>query len=56
MFLLIKDQIHSAMKANLKRHTEFDEHTSLYHNPKWQSWWFEKVEKELNQTLSPSSE
>jgi hypothetical protein len=46
----IKDQINAAMEANLKRQAEFDDDTSLFHNPRRQQWWSWTVEDELKQT------
>jgi hypothetical protein len=46
----IKDRINAAMEANLKRQAEFDEDTSLFHNPRRQRWWSWTVEDELKQT------
>jgi hypothetical protein len=44
---LIKDRINTAMEASLKRQAEFDEDTSLFHNPRRQQWWSWTVEDEL---------
>ena len=46
----IKEMINAAMKANQKRHQEFDEDTSLFYSPSWQAWWLWTVEEELKQT------
>jgi hypothetical protein len=46
----IKDRINAAMEANLKRQAEFDEDTSLFHNPRRQQWWFWTVEDELKRS------
>ena len=46
----INDRINTAMKANLKRHAQFDKDTSLSYNPKWQQWWLSSVEDELKQS------
>jgi hypothetical protein len=43
----IKERINAAMEANLKRQAEFDEDTSLFHNPRRQQWWSWTVEDEL---------
>ena len=43
----IKDRINAAMEANLKRQAEFDDDTSLFHNPRRQRWWSWTVEDEL---------
>ena len=48
----INDMINSAMKANQKRHEEFDKDTSLFYSPSWQAWWLETVDEELKQTES----
>jgi hypothetical protein len=50
LFRQVKEKINAAMEANLKRQAKFDEDTSLSFNPRWQQWWFETVEKELEQT------
>jgi hypothetical protein len=50
LFRQVKEKINAAMEANLKRHGEFDEDTSMSFNPRWQQWWFDTVEKELEQT------
>jgi hypothetical protein len=46
----IKGRINAAMEANLKRQAEFDEDTSLFHNPRRQRWWSWTVEDELKQS------
>ena len=46
----MRDWIAAAMTANLKRHAEFDEHTSFFYNPRRQQWWAREVEDELNRT------
>jgi hypothetical protein len=38
---------HAAMQASFEDHTEFDEETSLFHNPRAQRWWLEDVQKRL---------
>jgi hypothetical protein len=43
----IKDRVNAAMEANLKRQADFDEDTSLFHNPRRQRWWSWAVEDEL---------
>ncbi len=43
----VKQWIRSAMDESLAEHTAFDEDTSLFHSPKRQHWWMEKVENEL---------
>ena len=50
IFEQIQEKIKTALEANQKQHLEFDNDTSLSYNPSWQSWWFEKVEKELGRT------
>lgn len=45
----IKEWIRSAMAESLAEHTAFDEDTSLFHSPKRQDWWMEKVHGELAQ-------
>jgi hypothetical protein len=50
LFQQVKEKINAAMEANLKRQGKFDEDTSLSFNPRWQQWWFDTVEKELEQT------
>lgn len=52
IFRLIKEKINAAMETNKERHLEFDNHTSLSFSPKWQSWWAETVQNELNQTAA----
>ncbi len=44
----IKEWIRSAMDESLAAHTAFDEDTSLFHSPKRQHWWMEKIESELS--------
>jgi hypothetical protein len=46
----IKALVDSAMEADLKRHAEFDQDTSLFYNPRRQQWWSWEVEDELKQT------
>jgi hypothetical protein len=46
----IKERINAAMEANLKRQAEFDEDTSLFHNPRRQQWWSWTVEDELKRS------
>jgi hypothetical protein len=46
----VRELTTAAMEAGLKRHTEFDEDTSLFYNPKRQQWWAWEVEDELKQT------
>lgn len=48
----VKEKINSALETSKKRHLDFDEDTSLFHNPPRQAWWLERVEKELKQTES----
>ena len=43
----VRQWIRSAMDESLAAHTTFDEATSLFHSPKRQQWWMEKVENEL---------
>ncbi len=43
----IKDKIDAALEASLKRQLQFDEDTSLFHNPRRQQWWLRTVEEEL---------
>jgi hypothetical protein len=45
----VNRMIGAAMEANLKRHAEFDEDTSLFFNPRRQQWWSRVVEEELQQ-------
>jgi hypothetical protein len=56
IFEQIQEKIRAALEANQKRHLEFDNDTSLSYNPKWQAWWFEKVEKELKETALDQKE
>jgi hypothetical protein len=46
----IKDRINAAMEANLKRQAQFDDDTSLFHNPRRQQWWSWTVEDELKRS------
>jgi len=46
----IKDRINAAMEANLKRQAQFDDDTSLFHNPRRQQWWSWTVEDELRRS------
>lgn len=39
--------IRTATEESLATHTAFDEDTSLFHSPRWQQWWLEKVEHQL---------
>lgn len=50
LFRQVKEKIDAAMEVNLKRQAKFDADTSLSFEPRWQQWWFEMVEKELDQT------
>lgn len=43
----IRSLIRSATQASLKTHTAFDEETSLFHSPRRQQWWMEKMERDL---------
>ena len=43
----IRDLVRSANEAVLKKHTAFDEDTSLYFDPESQRRWLERVEDEL---------
>lgn len=52
--ITINQLIRSATNEALKMHTAFDEDTSLFHSPKWQRWWLEKIERELAQ-LQPDT-
>jgi len=36
-----------AMEASFEEHTDFDEETSLYFDPRAQRWWLEEVEERL---------
>ena len=44
----VQDWIKQSQEALLKRHTAFDEDTSLRYNPKRQRWWYNKVSKQLS--------
>jgi hypothetical protein len=46
----VRELINAAMETDLKRHTEFDEGTSLFYNPRRQQWWARTVEEELQAT------
>lgn len=39
--------IRAATEESLDMHTAFDEDTSLFHSPKWQHWWKEKINSKL---------
>jgi hypothetical protein len=43
----INGWIRSAMEESMATHTAFDKDTSLFHSPRWQQWWQEKVERQL---------
>ncbi len=47
----IRSLIRSATQASHKTHTAFDEETSLFHSPRRQQWWMEKMERELAQAV-----
>ena len=38
-----------AMEASFEEHTDFDEDTSLYYDPRAQRWWLEEVEARLTE-------
>ncbi|WP_155307346.1 hypothetical protein [Desulfosarcina widdelii] len=46
--------IRSAMEASLEMHTAFDNDTSLFHSPRWQQWWQDKIEKQLAADPEPT--
>lgn len=46
----LKRMTRQAMDDILKEHTDFDNETSLYFDPKAQKWWREKVEQKLFET------
>jgi len=48
--------IRSAMEASLEMHTAFDNDTSLFHSPRWQQWWQDKIEKQLAADAEPTVE
>ena len=48
--------IRSAMEASLEMHTAFDNDTSLFHSPRWQQWWQDKIEKQLAADPEPTGE
>lgn len=43
----IRSMIKTAVDESLKTHTAFDEETSLFHSPRRQQWWMEKMEAAL---------
>ena len=43
----------AAMEANFAEHTDFDEDTSLYYDPRAQRWWLEEVEGRLAEDQAP---
>jgi hypothetical protein len=42
-----------AMAASFEEHTDFDEDTSLYYDPRAQRWWLEEVEGRLAEDKTP---
>jgi hypothetical protein len=44
---LVKERMAAAMEQSLKEQEQFDQDTSLFHNPRRQQWWFWKVTDEL---------
>jgi hypothetical protein len=42
-----------AMEASFEEHTDFDEETSLYYDPRAQRWWIEDVTRRLAETTAP---
>jgi len=51
----IEDMIRSASENSLKKHTAFDQDTSLHMNPEKQRWWLELVEGQLQKTAPKTS-
>ena len=49
----LKDMAHAAMASSFEEHTDFDEDTSLYHDPRAQRWWLEEVEARLAEERVP---
>ncbi|MFO7707183.1 MAG: hypothetical protein R6V84_03345 [Desulfobacterales bacterium] len=45
----IKERIDAALETSLKRQLQFDEETSLFHNPRRQEWWLRMVTEELKE-------
>jgi hypothetical protein len=43
----LKDLARDSMAASFEEHTDFDEDTSLYFDPRAQRWWLEEVEERL---------
>jgi len=43
----VNEWIRSAMEESMATHTAFDKDTSLFHSPRWQQWWREKIEGQL---------
>ncbi len=52
----IKGWIREANDASLAIHTDFDEDTSMFSDPRAQQWWFEKLKEQLAESqLQPES-
>ena len=49
----LKEMAHAAMASSFEEHTDFDEDTSLYHDPRAQRWWLEEVEARLAEEREP---
>jgi len=49
----LKDMAHAAMESSFEEHTDFDEDTSLYHDPRAQRFWLEEVEERLVEETEP---
>jgi hypothetical protein len=49
----LKEMAHAAMEASFEEHTDFDEDTSLRHDPRAQRWWLEEVEARLSEEGAP---
>jgi len=43
----LKEMAHTAMESSFEEHTDFDEDTSMRHDPRAQRWWLEEVETRL---------
>jgi hypothetical protein len=49
----LQDLTRAAMEASFEEHTDFDEETSLYFDPRAQRWWLDEVEERLAEEQSP---
>lgn len=49
----LKNMAHAAMESSFTEHTDFDEDTSMRHDPHAQRWWLEEVEARLAEEGAP---